>query len=280
MQNKFKWWYALVGYSAYILSFLLNTLLATLVESQQSNGDLTFNLGALFNLTMFIVGGIICLVLFRLFSKGNISRFDFGIHLNKFTKIVLIGSCCGLLFFIFSELIEANSKSLREASAHVANDFNIGKNLINDCLLILSVGLFAPVVEEIIFRGAIFNSIYQSLKTKKLLPNWVVLAVSLLVSTFLFVYSHGGGGQEAQLGMLAMLGLFTGIVMYKTNSLFGAILVHAVNNNFVFIYMVYKEIGLTSTYRIQLIFASVFCLLLCIPLGLLFGKLLPQLKMN
>lgn len=276
MQNNFKWWYAIVGYVAYILSFLLNTWLVTLTQGWFQGS--TFNSGALFNVTMFIAGGIICLVLFRMISRNKISRFEFGLHLNNLGKTVLIGSALGLLFFGFSEFVEANNKNLREAGEHVMNDFNIGKNFINDILLLLSIGLFAPVVEEILFRGAIFNPIFQSLNTKRMLPHWAALVISLSVSALLFMYSHGGGGQEAQLAMLGVLGLLAGIAMYLTNSVFGAIIVHAVNNNLVFIYMIYKTVGLESAYSIKLILASIFCLLLCIPLGLLFGKILPRLK--
>lgn len=276
MQNNFKWWYAIVGYVAYILSFLVNSWLSSLTQDWFQGS--TFNSGALFNGTMFIAGGIICLTLFRIISKNKISRFSFGFHLNNLQKIVLIGVGFGLLFFGFSEFIEANSKKLKEAGEQVMNDFDIGKNFTNDIILLLNIGLLAPVVEEILFRGAIFNPIFQSLKTKKKLPKWSALIIAIAVSTFLFVFSHGGGGQDAQLGLLAILAILAGLGMYFTNSIFGAILVHSVNNNLVFIYMIYKKFGLESTYGLQLILVSVFCLLLSIPLGLLFGKILPRLR--
>lgn len=92
------------------------------------------------------------------------------------------------------------------------------------------------------------------------------------------MFSHGGGGQDAQLGLLGILGILAALSMYFTNSLFGAIMVHAVNNNLVFIYMIYKNFDLESPNSIKLILASIFCLLLSIPLGLLFGKILPRLR--
>lgn len=276
MRNNFKWWYAIVGYVAYIVSFLVNTWLLTLTQDCFEGS--TFNSGALFNVTMFIAGGIICLVLFRIISRNKISRFKFGLHLNDLHKIILIGGGLGLLFFGFSEFVEANSKSLREAGEQVINDFNIGENFTNDIILLLSIGLFAPVVEEILFRGAIFNPIFQSLKTKKSLPDWGALVIGIVVSALLFMFSHGGGGQDAQLWLLGILGILAGLGMYLTNSLFGAILVHAVNNNVVFIYTIYKKFGLESTYSLKLILVSIFFLLLSIPLGLLFGKILPRLR--
>lgn len=276
MQSNFKWWYAIIGYVAYILSFLVNTWLSTMAQGWFEGT--AFNSGALFNITMFIVGGIICLVLFRIISKNKISRLEFGLHLNNLSKVILIGAGLGLLFFGFTELVEANSKSLKEASEQVSSTFNIGKNFTNDIFLLLNIGLFAPVVEEILFRGAIFNPIYQSLKKKTSFPHWVALGIGLLVSALLFAFSHGGGGQEAQLGLLGVLGILAALAMYFTKNLFGAIMVHAVNNNLVFIFMVHKTLGLGSAYGIQLAVASIVCLILCFPLGLLLGKILPRVK--
>lgn len=272
MQNNFKWWYAIIGYIAYILSFMVNTWLSTMAQAWFDGSS--FNSGALFNITMFIVGGIICMALLRMFSKGMLSRYEFGIHKENLQKALGIGALLGLVFFGISEWVEANSESLKAASQQVMDTFNIGQNFTNDMLLILNIGLFAPVVEEILFRGAIFYPIYQSLKKRESLPRWAPLVIGLGVGTMLFVFSHGGGGQDAQMGLLAILGVFAGLGMYLTKSLFGAIMVHAVNNNLVFILMVYKLYGLGSTQSIKLILASVVCLLLCIPLGLFFGRIL------
>lgn len=276
MESNFKWWYAIVGYVAYILSFLVNTALVALTQGMFD--DTSFNSGALFNVTMFITGGIICLVLFRLISKNTISSSEFGLHLRNFQKVLIFGGGLGLLFFGLSELIEANNQTLKDAGEQVMSGFNIGKNTINDLLLLMSIGLFAPVVEEILFRGAIFNPIFQSLKNQYSTPKWLALVIALLVSALLFAYSHGGGGQDAQLLLLGLLGICAGLTMYFTNSLLGAIMVHAVNNNVVFIYTVYKVFGLESSYSIFLVAASLVCLILCVPLALLFGKLLPILS--
>lgn len=276
MQNNFKWWYALLGLVAYIISFMLGTWMSN--ASHGWVGNSTFNLGAIFNIIMFIAGGIICLLILRLVSKKQLTRLEFGLNLNHIGKIIRVGCGIGVLFFGFTELVEAYSKNLSAASEQVVQDLGLGKSFANDILLLLNVGLFAPVVEEIIFRGAIFNPIFQSLKKINGIPKWAALITGLLVSTFLFVFSHGGGGQEAQLVLLGILGVLAGLAMYLTNNLFAAILVHAVNNVLAFNYMVYKHIGFESTHGVTLIFLSIFCLILCIPLGLLFAKILPRLK--
>lgn len=276
MGNSFKWWYAILGYIAYILSFLVNTMLSS--AAQGIFDGFSFNSGALFNITMFITGGVLCLLLFRLISKNTITRTDYGLHTQNISKALLIGGALGVLFFGFAEIVEANNQSLKEAGEQVMNSFNLGQNFTNDVLLILNIGLFAPVAEEIMFRGGIFNPIYQSLQSKNSIPRWVALGLGLIVSALLFAFSHGGGGQEAQLGMLGVLGLLAGLAMYFTKSIFGAVMVHAVNNNLVFIYMVYKQFGLGSSHGLTLISISIGCLFLCVPLGLLFSKILPRVS--
>lgn len=273
MQTNFKWWYAILGYAAYTLAFLFNTGFSML--SQGIFEGSSFNPGALFNVTMFIAGALICLLLFRMVSGAQISRYEYGFQLNGLAKIILIGVALGLFFYGLTYFIESNNTQLREASEQVAKEFKIGENFMNDLLILLNIGLFAPIAEEILFRGGIFNPLYQSLKTKTSIPYWAALGIALFVSTILFVYSHGGGGQDAQLWLLGLLGLLAALAMYWTKSIFAAILVHAVNNNIVFIFIVHKTVGLDSTHGMQLLIGSILCLILCVPLGLLFGRLLP-----
>lgn len=274
MQNNFKWWYALIGYMAYIFSFMFNTFLSTIAQDWFEGS--TINSGPLFNALMFIVGGLVCMILLRLFSRSSLSRYDFGITHKGLSRAIWVGGILGILFFGLSEFIESNNKNLKAASEEVMKAFNLGQNFTSDLILLLNIGLFAPVVEEILFRGAIFNPIYQSLKTKASFPHWAALGIGLGVSTLLFVFSHGGGGQDAQLGLLGLLSILAGLGMYITKSLFGAIMVHAVNNNLVFIFMVHNVLGLGSTHGMKLVLASVLSLLLCIPIGLLFGRILPR----
>lgn len=273
MQNNFKWWHAIVGYLAYILAFMSMTVLLTFTQSE--SGEEAFNVGGLFNVFMFLAGGVLCLLSFRLVSKNKISQAEYGIKFYNLTKTIGIGVVLGLAFWILSGVVESNSKTLKDAGDQVMNSFNIGSNFIDDVVMIIGVGLFAPVVEEIIFRGGIFNPIYQSLKSKASIPDWAALLIGLVISAALFAFSHGGEGQDAQLELLAVLGILAGLAMYLTKSIFGAILVHTVNNNVVLISTYYSKFG-TESYGLKLIAISILCLLLCIPLAKIFGKILPK----
>lgn len=274
MQSQtFKWWYAIVGFLAYNIAILINMLFISATQPLLSGFN--FNSGALYNGTLFLFAAVICLLLFRLISKGKISQADFGFHLKKFSKILLFGVAFGLLFLGLSEFAEATNKGLKAAGEDVMNSFNIGENFTNDLLMILGVGLLAPIAEEIVFRGGVFNPLLQGLKKFTKLPSWLPLTIALAVSAFLFVSTHGGGGQDAQLWLLGVLAILAALAMYFTKSLLAAILTHAVNNNLVFMYSLSK-LSLDTAYTIKLMSASVICLLLCIPIGLIFGKILPK----
>lgn len=277
--TNFKWWYALIAYFSYLLALIVSSFLSSGFDHLLQ--DVKFNQGALSNVLMFVLAGLFCLFLLRIASKNQLSSYEFGIHLNSILKTTIIGISLGLLFFGFSEFIEASNKTIREGGEQVMEGFNIGKNITNDFLLILSIGLFAPVVEEIIFRGAIFNSIVQGLKKITFLPKWLPLIIGLIVSSYAFVSSHGGGGQDAQLGLLAILSIITALSIYYTKNLFAPILIHAVNNNVVFIYTIlYRQPRLEPIYSAKLIGFSIACLILCIPLGLLLGKILSSKASN
>lgn len=277
--TNFKWWHALIAYFSYLLALIVSSFLSSGLDNLLQ--DVKFNQGALSNVLMFVLAGLFCLFLLRIASKNQLSSYEFGIHLNSILKTTIIGISLGLLFFGFSELIEASNKTIREGGEQVMENFNIGKNITNDFLLILSIGLFAPVVEEIIFRGAIFNSIVQGLKKITFLPKWLPLIIGLIVSSYAFVSSHGGGGQDAQLGLLAILSIITALSIYYTKNLFAPILIHAVNNNVVFIYTIlYRQPRLDPIYSAKLIGFSIACLILCIPLGLLLGKILSSKASN
>lgn len=62
----------------------------------------------------------------------------------------------GALFNVIQFILMA---SLGLWALRIVSKGQIGKSLTNDMLLLLSVGLFAPVAEEIVFRGIVFQSI-------------------------------------------------------------------------------------------------------------------------
>ena len=114
---------------------------------------------------------------------------------------------------------------------------------------IICAGILIPIVEEIIFRGLIFNRIKHQY-------NFVA---GLLISSLLFGIYHGNIVQ----GIYAtLLGIFLGFAYHKTKSILIPIFIHMGGNTFVLIYAKLGEneenIGfLVVTVAISIIFALI-----------------------
>lgn len=114
---------------------------------------------------------------------------------------------------------------------------------------IICAGILIPIVEEILFRGLIFNRIKHQYN----------FLAGLLISSLLFGIYHGNIVQ----GIYAtLLGIFLGFAYHKTKSILIPIFIHMGGNTFVLIYAKLGEneenIGfLVVTVAISIIFALI-----------------------
>lgn len=89
-------------------------------------------------------------------------------------------------------------------------------------IIIISIVIFAPLLEEIVFRRAIFGSIYTK-------TNFII---ATLISAFLFSIVHG----EVEHILVYMAPAFAfSFVYYKTNRILAPIMGHLLMNGFVVI---------------------------------------------
>jgi membrane protease YdiL (CAAX protease family) len=86
--------------------------------------------------------------------------------------------------------------------------------------IFIFVVILAPILEELLFRGLIFNKIYGSNTTKIIISSVVFAGIHFQFQVFI---------------PLLTLGLIIGYLRYKTNSIFPAIIFHALNNFITFI---------------------------------------------
>lgn len=84
-------------------------------------------------------------------------------------------------------------------------------------MLVLGIGIVAPVVEELIFRGFIFKRLNDSF------PVWA----AILIQALFFGVVHGN---LIQISYAFVVGLILGIIVYKSKSLYPAIILHIINN--------------------------------------------------
>lgn len=90
--------------------------------------------------------------------------------------------------------------------------------MLNSPLGIFSIVILAPIVEELLFRGAIQGHLMKIWKN----PKWAILASSVI-----FGLVHGN---PVQIPFAIVTGLALGWVYYRTGNLLPGILMHFINN--------------------------------------------------
>ncbi|MDS0527273.1 CPBP family intramembrane metalloprotease [Clostridium sp. SHJSY1] len=118
--------------------------------------------------------------------------------------------------------------------------------------LIISACFYAPIVEEVVFRGIILGGLLKKYSPKIALP----------ISAFLFAFAH----LNLQQGINAfLLGIVLGYIYYKTKSIYLTIFGHFSNN--VLAFLVYIPSGMTG-----LILNLVISTVICVPIIILLKK--------
>ena len=87
----------------------------------------------------------------------------------------------------------------------------------------LTICIFAPLVEEVVFRGAVLRSLLQRMNSR-----WGAIALS----AFLFALVHLN---PAQMPHAFLIGLLLGWMYERTRSILPGIMVHWVNNTVVYV---------------------------------------------
>ena len=87
----------------------------------------------------------------------------------------------------------------------------------------LFVGIFAPLAEEIVFRGAILRVLLNRIQY-----HWIAIAVSAL----LFALAHGN---PAQMPHAFLIGLLLGWLFYRTGSILPGVVLHWTNNTVAYV---------------------------------------------
>lgn len=124
----------------------------------------------------------------------------------------------------------------------------------------LAICIFAPLVEELVFRGAILRVLLEGLRS-----HWIAIVVSAL----LFALVHLN---PAQMPHAFCLGLLLGWMYYRTRSVIPGIIVHWVNNTVAYVtYNIlpnaedFRLIDLWGGDRVRIGMAVLFSLLIFIP---------------
>lgn len=123
------------------------------------------------------------------------------------TSIILVNF---LLVYLFPKFIDNNMPEIfKEQFEAIAS--------ANPLLMLLAIGILAPIAEELLFRGAIFN----------LFKDNVGRYIAIIVSSVLFALIHLNIYQASY---TLFIGFFLGIVLLKTGSLWLPIIFHIAYN--------------------------------------------------
>ncbi|MGN1376197.1 MAG: lysostaphin resistance A-like protein, partial [Prevotella sp.] len=133
-------------------------------------------------------------------------------------------------------------------------------NIINNDYGYFVICLFAPLVEEIVFRGAILRALLERYSNR-----WI----PILISALLFALVHMN---PAQMPHAFIVGILLGWLYCRTGSIIPGIIIHFVNNTVSFviakIYIHQPDISLQELYggdNTKVLLSLVFSLMIFIP---------------
>ncbi len=225
--------FALLYTSIYFLMQIIVTtkvyslvIVRTLVyDIQQFSATNLFDYSAFYNklfiytIPVMIIAAIVTLIIsFGLFSYKNNNMMD-NLRLDKFNvgfsiiAILLTIPVIGLSNFIVDIVV---SISPNEYSKYFDTIVTLMETTPT-YLLVIGVGIVAPITEELIFRGFVYS------KLKDSFPIWA----AIIIQAFLFGVVHGN---LIQFSYAFFIGIILGILVFKSKSIYPAIILHIINN--------------------------------------------------
>jgi membrane protease YdiL (CAAX protease family) len=211
-----------------IVVLLLNALLTRPIEPQLRSA-----LASGFTTNTFLAAALatessMLLVLYaRLVVPGAVTWAELGLRAVPLGKLLRFGLAVGFGGFVLTVLI-GTALSQFGLRANQVDEFRFVRRegLGSLLLMLLSVAVLAPVVEELFFRGFLFG-LYRRRQ-----PVWVAYLVAGLVFSLLHVQpSLMNPSQMAGLGVgVFVLGTLLAWVYQSTGSLLPGMLAHAINN--------------------------------------------------
>ena len=154
-------------------------------------------------------------LLFVLANKLELLNFDSKFLNKKNILIIVIGVVIARLVAILGTILLNNQGIDSTANDAAINNLFTGENPL---LIILILGISAPIMEEIVFRAGIIGYF---------LKDWPILGIALSSISFGLVH---GPTDIISFFIYALIGLVLSIAYFKTSRLEVSILIHFFNN--------------------------------------------------
>ncbi len=182
--------------------------------------------------SFIFVAEALALYIVLLFLKNfKIPFKDIGLRKFKITDPLF--GVLGLPVYLFIYFIVLSTAIHLDKSLNINQKQQIGFNNVHGgveiLLAFISLVIFPPIAEEIIFRGLIYRSL------KKIAPLWI----AVILTSLLFAFPHLLESTSSKLLFIAGLDTFSLslVLIYlreKTNGLYASMTLHALKNTIAF----------------------------------------------
>jgi membrane protease YdiL (CAAX protease family) len=138
---------------------------------------------------------------------------------------VAIGAVLGVLSVVISSVLLARfdvraEEAILRAAAHGTAPWRLA--------LFAVIGVYSPVVQEIVFRGLLLRGLLQRTHA------WIAISVSSAI----FALVHAGGGAASVINAF-LFGILTGVLYVRFRSLTAPIAAHIAANSFATLYLLW-----------------------------------------
>lgn len=257
INSSWKWWHSIIGVLILFISMGIS-IFALILVPDMSNWA---------NILQFILFILLSLAFLWYLKTNNQYENPLGFNIISLKNLVIII----LLGVIIIHLTDFAYRSLNPAAQFANIEFikNLGLsvNFQKDLALILAITIGAPLGEELILRGIVFNSLLNGIKIDNIpYADKIPLIIGLIVSSLLFAVLHTGKGQSEIFFVFFIFGCVCALAYYFTKSFFAPVLIHSVNNSYNFIDgLIKSNIVLTNDFLyILVVIAPIICILILI----------------
>ncbi|MBO6402666.1 CPBP family intramembrane glutamic endopeptidase [Enterococcus faecalis] len=199
----------------FIISQIGITAFGVIKQLSLDAGEKNLNISSTLVTVILVVINILFLI--YLAKRMNIIKTNHPFLTKKNILIILVAT-------LIDRGIAIGGTLLLNVQGHTttANDSTLIKLFsgVSPVLVVLLLGIAAPIMEEIVFRGGIIGYLVE---------NNALLAI--LISSFLFGIIHGPTN-FISFGMYFFMGIILSVSYYKTKDLRVSISIHFLNNLF------------------------------------------------
>jgi membrane protease YdiL (CAAX protease family) len=153
---------------------------------------------------------------------------EIGFQAQRPLRLIAIGVAVGVLSLVVNGAVSALFQSYGIVPDQAAQFPLFQGDYLGQALFFVGAAVLAPIGEETLFRGYVFNAIRQSFGAR----SWGV-PLAYVVSALLFAGVHVVSASQGLIGLLVplfLIGLLLAWAMHYTKSLVPGIIAHAINN--------------------------------------------------